>query len=215
MAMSAFAAVNASAEVDPNGHFVHDSTGPVLALTGVESGTHRTELTVPGLTGITCDNASYTGTVQGNTVIDITIIEQYFACKTTGGTAGETTVDTNDCFYTFTISKSSLRASTVHILCFGAKKYIAVTHQGCEIRVPQQLANGVSYTTVVENGKHAITVDAAVTGLTTHFEAGFCVLLGTSKTSNLTGSVTVRGFEDLAGGAEGNAVNITATGSEG
>jgi hypothetical protein len=127
-----------------------------------------------------------------------------------------------ECGYTFTIGKKSTAHNTVDIVCKGATKHIVITHQGCTITIPEQTLNGVSYNTDVQGGKHAITLTATVpASITTHFEAGFCVLLGTVKTASFNGGVTVEGWEDLGNdathpyGIEGNRVNITATGSEG
>lgn len=208
MALGGFAVMNASAET--GGHFTSEVAA--TTITGSENSTHFTELTVPGLTGIRCTTASYSGTTSATTVTQITITPSYANCETTGGTPGEVTVDVNGCAYIFTIGKKSTADNTVDLECNGAKPYIAVTHQGCEIRVPaQNNIVGVAYNTTVENNKHAITLTATASGFTTNFEAGFCVLLGTSHTSTLSGSVTVTGKNT----ATGAAVGITATGSEG
>jgi hypothetical protein len=210
MAMGAFAAVNATAET--GGHFTSEAEEGTAK--GTENATHFTELTVPGLTGIRCTKTSYEGKMPktgSKTWTEITIVPSYSECETTGGKAGEVTIDMNGCAYLFTIGKNSVKDNTADLECTGATKFVAVTHEGCEIRIPAQNGMlGVAYTTTVENGKHSLTVDLTVKGFTTNFEAGFCVLLGTSHTSEITGSVTVQGFN-----AAGAQVGITATGSEG
>lgn len=221
MAMAAFAAVNATAQV--GGHFVSDSPTGNTAITGTENPTvsHFTEFTIGNQTPFGCHETSYDATVTGNTVEDITVTPTYKGCLTTGGTTGEVIVDTNDCGFTFKIGKKSTAHNTVSIVCKKTTKHIVITHPNCTIRVPEQNLTGVSYTTDVQNGKHAITLDATVENITAHYEGGICVFLGTSQTSKYTGSVTVEGFEDLGNdathpyGKEGGPVNITATGSEG
>lgn len=212
-ALGAFVAMNASAET--GGHFTSDATTGSTIFKGTQSGTHTTELTVPGLTGIVCEEASYEGTATGATVESVTIVPKLAKCKTTGGTTGELTVDMNGCQGQSTIGKNSTADNTVDIVCPGATKFAAITHPACEIRMPaQNNIVGVAYNTVVENSKHALTVVATAKGFTIHFESGFCVLLGTKQTAEVTGSVTVQGFNDNSGTA-GSQVNVTATGSEG
>ncbi|HEX5418114.1 MAG TPA: hypothetical protein VFZ25_20860, partial [Chloroflexota bacterium] len=191
------------------GHFTSDAAASSTIIRGTEGGSHTTELTVPGLTGIVCEEAGYEGTVAGATAESVSVTPAYGKCKTTKGTAGEVNVDLNGCQYQFTIEKKSSGDNPADLVCSGATKFITVTHPNCEIRIPAQTVSGLAYTTTVESSKHAITVDATVKGLETNFEAGACVLLGTKKESELSGSVTVKGRE-LAGEGEGAPVDITA-----
>jgi hypothetical protein len=218
MAVSAFAAMNATAET--GGHFVSDSPTGSTAITGREDATDFTELTVPGLTGIVCTTATYEGTAAANTVTELTITPHYSNCHTTGS-ATAVTVHVNGCDYQFTIGKKSTADNTVDIVC-PAGKQIEVTHEGCTIKIPPANGiKGVAYQTITTGGKHAITLGVTLSGFTMNFEAGFCVLLGTSHTATISGSVIVEGWEDLGNdathlhGKEGARVNITATGSEG
>jgi hypothetical protein len=217
LAVGAFTAINATAET--GGHFVADSPTGNVSVTGREDATDFTELTVPGLTGIVCTTATYEGTAA-NTSTELTITPHYSNCHTTGS-AAVVTVHVNGCDYRFTIGKKSTADNTVDLVC-PAGKEIEVTHEGCTIKIPpKNNILGVAYETIITGGKHAITLKATASGFTTNFEAGFCVLLGTSHTSTLSGSAIVEGWEDLGNdathlhGIEGARVNITATGSEG
>jgi hypothetical protein len=210
MALAGFMAMNATAEV--GGHFTSEATHTILKGTD-ETGANRTELRVTGLTGFVCDGPTYEGTANATTVESITITPTYASgtCHTREGSTGNTSVDVNGCQYTFTIGTKSTGDNTVDLICPGEKKYIAVTHEGCEIRIPAVTKlKGVAYNTVVIAGKHAITAKATVSGFEANFEAGFCILLGTAHTGELIGSVNVQGFDTL-----NNPVGITATGSEG
>jgi hypothetical protein len=210
MALAGFMAMNATAET--GGHFTSEAAHTIIKGTG-ETGANQTELKVPGLTGIVCDGDTYEGTANATTVESLTITPTYPAgsCHTTGGATGKTSVDVNGCQYTFKIGKKSTADNTVDLICAGEKKYIAVTHEGCEIRIPAKAGlKGVAYNTTTVAGKHAITLSVTLTGYEENFEAGFCILLGTSHAGELVGSVIVSGKDTL-----NNPVGITATGSEG
>jgi hypothetical protein len=211
MALAGFMAMNATAET--GGHFTSEATHTIISGED-ETGVNRPELRVPGLTGIVCDKSTYSGTTNATTVESITITPTYEKCHTTGDEPEikkPVTVDVNGCTYTFTIGKKSTADNTVDLVCPGEKKYIAVTHEGCEIRIlAANGIKGVAYKTTTINSKHAITLEATAAGFVANFEAGFCILLGTSHTGELIGSVNVTGKDTL-----NNAVGITATGSEG
>jgi hypothetical protein len=92
---------------------------------------------------------------------------------------------------------------TVHVKCL-----ITITHPNCEITVPVQTphSGGVTYNTVTEGGKHALTLSVNVGGITGQFHGGLCIFLGTNHTFNMTGSATVWG-EDK----DNLRVNVTHT----
>jgi len=210
LAMSAVAVMNASAT--STGHFTSDSPNGLTTVEGFEGGSHFTELSSHGLEGgIVCDEATYDGTITGNTTTHITIIPHYTKCKTTGGTPGEVTVDVNGCSFTFTPGHHG----TVHIDC-PVGKAIEITHPNCTITIPAQTVGtavkGVTYTTDIdpETGKHIITLDANTVHVATQYHAGICIFTGTTHTGTMHGSVTVKGYEDLGPGKPtGPPVNIT------
>lgn len=205
MAMSAVAVMNASAE--SRGHFTSEVAHTTLQTSETE--THRLELRVPGLTGIICTESSYEATTAAATVTEITVTPTYKGCETTGGSKGSVTVETNGCDYVFTAPnlESAKTEHTVDYKCPGTG--IVLHHEGCEIEIhPINNLKGIGYTTVVENNKHAITLTANVTGFTSTFHSGFCILLGTTHGGELVGSATIKGLNTA-----NEQVGITATGS--
>jgi hypothetical protein len=198
VAMSAFAAMNASALVQ--GHFVSDVH--TTTILGSENTTHKLEFTSHGLEGgIVCDEASYHGHVTGTTFTSVTIKPTYAKCHTTGGAAGSVVVDVNGCTYTFTITggNPATTHSKVHLIC-PAGAAIVITHgNNCTITIaPQNNISSVTYTTDVVNAKHALTLHANAQ-FATQYHAGACVLLGTNHTGTLKGSATIVG-QDVATG---------------
>jgi hypothetical protein len=200
MAMGSFAAINASATV--SGHFTHDAVGGAATITGKESGTHRLKFSTGG-TPIECDVAHYSGSVATATTTTIEVTPAYSKCHTEGGEPGSVVVDVNNCKFVFH-SRTTGHATT-GVKC-AAGVSIVVTHPNCTMRMPTQALTGVTYGTITENGKHAITLNSTVSNITAHYEGGICIFLGTSQSATMIGSATVEG---LAPG--GGAVNITAT----
>jgi len=201
MATSAFAVMNATAET--GGHFtsdVHHTT-----IVGAEKEGHKLEFTV-GSSAISCTSAEYHGTISATTVESVTVAPNWENCYTTPESS-EFGIDENGCDFTFTIGREGQAAKhhTVHLTC-PTGETIEITHANCTIHVPPQTLTGVTYNTVTEAGKHAITLESTVQNITTHYESGICIFLGTSQTGEMHGSATVWG-EDT----NGNRVNITAT----
>jgi hypothetical protein len=204
LAMSAVTVMNASAT--STGHFTSDSVNETTTIVGSENATHFTEFSIHGLTGIVCTETTYHGTFAGNTSTHLTIIPHYTTCHTTGG-PHDVNIDVNGCSFTFTPGHQG----TVHVDC-PVGKAIVITHPNCEITIPAQTvgtaATGVTYTTDTENNKHTITLHANGVEVAAQFHGGLCVFTGTNHTGTMTGSVTVKGFEDKLNGPQ---VNITHT----
>jgi len=208
VAMSAVAVMNASART--SGHFTSDSPNGNTTLVGSETVTHSTELTSHGIEGgIVCDEVAYHGTIAGNTSTHITIIPTYNKCHTTGETPGTVTVTMNGCSYTFTPGSNG----TVHLDC-PVGKAIEIHHHNCTITIaPPITVQGATYETDVDaNGKHTITLKLHPVQFNTQYHGGICIFTGTNHTGTLSGSATVRGFEDKGvGQPAGPQVNITHT----
>lgn len=204
MATSAFV-VNAFAT--GGGHFVSESAD--TSIVGFESGaTHRLHLTAVGSEGlIGCTTATYSGTASAATVSQLDIVPSYSGCTTTS-TATAVQVTPNGCSYRFTTAVGGT-FGTAHLICPPGKS-LEIHHPNCTITVPGAPLNqniaGVHYTRVTENGKHAITLDIAVS-FTTEYHGGICIFLGTHHEGKLNGSVTVVGKD----GPTGNPTGITAT----
>jgi len=192
VAMSAVAVINASART--NGHFTSDSpTGKTTILGAEVPGTpHQTEFTVHGLEGgVVCDDVAYHGTMSSNTSTHITIVPFYKKCHTTGSAADTTVIDVNGCSYTFTPGDNG----TVHVDCPTGKS-IEITHPNCTIKIKPQTAQGVTYLTDLQNGRHIITPVFHKVQFSSEYEAGICIFTGTNHTATLHGSATIRGFDD-------------------
>lgn len=229
MAMSAFAVMNATAEM--GGHFVSEAEHTVVK--GKESGAnHRFHFRGHGIEGeIGCATASYEGTAQSatKTVTEIKVTPKYETCGTTPN--HNVTVDVTGCAYTFTVGKQEPPHGSVDLECtLGGDTseptgHIVITHPNCTITITgskhtgeNQTLTGFSYHTIIgDNGKHAITLGGTTVNgqptqaqiqFKTRYEGGICVFTGTNHTGTLIGSATVEGFNKLGGG-----VGITATGN--
>lgn len=227
LAITAFAAytvVNASATT--TGHFESDVEHASVVGTESHHTSHflrfqRTEPTGT-FTGdpIVCTNANYSGTVIGKTQTVLEITPSYSTCSTTieNPEHDEVKVTMNGCKYTFfSNSNASTHNPTAHgtvaIDC-EIGKAIEVHHPNCTMTVkaqtpssnPVRLTGGVTYTTTLENNKHALTVNVTVGHIASEFHGGICIFLGTNKLFDMNGSVTVKGTNTA-----GDQVNITAT----
>jgi hypothetical protein len=199
MAISAVAAVNAGATA--SGHF--SSATHHTIFTGTEDEADSTEFSVDGGTGIRCHKTSYTYTGAATLLAGLQLTPTYEKC-TTSGEATEFKFTTNDCRYTIKMNSSGGHA-TVFIEC--EKGPMEIHHPNCTITVPQQFQlTGVKYTTLIENNKHALTVDVTVNNIAVQYHGGICIFLGTNHTGALTGAFRVRGANTA-----GEPVDITAT----
>jgi hypothetical protein len=199
MAVSAVATVGASAEY--SGHFVTEVMS--TTVTGSETATHRSRFTVGGGT-VECTNASYKGTIQGETVIGFTIAPKYESCFTQGTATHNVTITPNECTYTL---KSTEKVHATFLIFCGDKP-IEIHHPNCTMNIPPQEEprSGVSYTTLLESGKHALTATFTVEKLEVEYEGGVCIFLGTNQTGSLKGSITLKGTDEA-----GKPVHITNT----
>jgi hypothetical protein len=213
LAMGAFGALNAAADPeDPHrgGHFVSEVN--TTTIVGLESGSHTLDFTIDNANPIGCKVGTYHGHETGLTLEEVTVKPTYDECYTTND--GEpVVVDTNGCGYEFTVNTApATEHNAVHIEgCTSGhdgKLGIVITHDNCTIRIPEQTVTGVTYTNKVNptTGKHEITLDATVNGITAYYETGICIFLGTNHTGQMNGSVTVQGFNN-----EAKQVHVTAT----
>ena len=209
MATSAFAAMNASALT--GGHFVSSVSHTIIK--GKETpatGVHVLEFSEEGSTSaeskIYCTESSYEGTVQSATVTELTVIPSWEKCHTTTRTENFTVTE-NGCDFNFTVRpEGNTKHNTVHVLC-PPDKAIEIHHPNCTITVPAQTVEGVVYTRQPASGNPDwITLDSTVKGIESQYHGGICVFLGTNHKSEMSGSVTVEGFNTA-----GEQVSITAT----
>jgi hypothetical protein len=211
LVVSSLAVLNASAKVA--GHFTSDAAHTLLVGSEGHSGTevHTTEFHIDQGNGIVCDVAKYSGTTSVATTTEVTVFPSYEKCHTTGS---ETIIPItlNGCHYTF-FSAGANAHGTVAVNCPGGGA-IEIHHPNCTITVGAQspttehMTQGVAYTTKSNptTGKHELTVDATLKGITAQYHGGVCIFLGTSHTGEMTGSVTLQGTN-----TEGQQVNVTHT----
>jgi hypothetical protein len=202
MAMSAMAVVNATAQT--GGHFV--SSASSTTITGSEGGSHvlhfKSETGEAG-SEIGCDNDSYTGSVTGTTVTEITITPSWSNCSTTGSPNTKFDIDERGCDFKFRVGLNAAGHNTAEVACPATSAGFLITHPNCGIVVPPQTVTGVSYKN--EGTPHQVTLTSTVKNIKTYYHSGICVFLGTTHSSEMIGSVTVKG---TSGGA---AVSVTAT----
>lgn len=210
LATTAFA-VNAGAKV--GGHFVHEGPEDHVTITGVEATDqpHSLEFIEVGAAAgqeIVCHVATYHGTVTAKTTDTVTITPSWSNCTTgtkTNGTSFE--VHENGCDFTFASGVTGESHHTVELTCPGAKKYVEITHPNCGIRITApQTFKAITYTTIIVNDKHALTMNVTAKEITSHYETGICIFLGTTHKSEMKGSVTVVAEDTL-----NNPVGITET----
>ena len=199
--------ISGGASAETGGHFL--AGAEEITVKGTENTTHSTQLSIPGLTAITCEEDSYEANPSksaSKTWTEVKATPKYGKCKTKGSSA--VTIDQNGCTYVLKIGKKAIQDNTVDIQC-GEGKAIIITHPECEITIPAQSGRvGVAYTSTVESGVSTLTLDLTVKEITTQFHKGICTLLGTPHTGELTGSVTASAT------AAGTPTSIRAVGSE-
>lgn len=198
MATSAFAAMNASAK--DGGHFVVDAHGVVHGFETAPN--HVVHLVSASGSQIGCATESYTGNISSLTATAVKITPLWSNCTTT---SDGTVVDVieNGCYFEFTAGATGQTHHTAHFVC--PTKSLEISHPNCTIKVPTQTATGVTYDTIMMSNKHAITLNSTAK-VTSHYEAGICIFLGTTQTSEMKGSVTVQATDTA-----GNPTNLTST----
>jgi hypothetical protein len=198
MAITAIA-VDASAEV--SGHFVVDGTHANVVVS--EGGAHRVKFSVDGGTPIECLENSYSGVIGAQTVAGFTVTPTFKTCRTEGSATHNITITTNGCRYTFKATEKT--HATFWLLCDG--NFLEIHHPNCTIKIPHSPnLQWVSYSTVVENGKHALTVNFTIENIAVQYEGGACTFLGTNHKGAMKGSLTLRATDTA-----GNPVNLTVT----
>jgi hypothetical protein len=201
--ISAFVAVQASATV--SGHFLSDASGGHTIVdqeASVES-THALVFRIGASPAIQCDKARALGTAAASTVQQVEGSTELSKCHTEEQEPGTVVVDSNGC--TGRARSNSAGALTADLVC-PAGKTMLFTHPNCTISLPPQNdIGGFTPTTIIENGKHAITIDVNVK-YTTHYEGGICVFLGTTQQASVVGGTIIKGLN-----TQGEQVSITST----
>jgi hypothetical protein len=225
IAVFAFGAVMASAvSAEVTDHFTSEVEKTVL--TGEQVGTSEDNFygikKVSSL-ALTCKKVTFAGTVTGKSVTEITLVPTYFECTSNLGAA---TVTNDRCAFILTgttdkfINTSGVeegKDATVHLECDhnevgGKLGSIRIQTGGCEFTLAStqpkgttvnQNLKGVKYTNEGSGTTRDIKVDVTVDNIhyTTN-DAFACTLAGIPTTGTdtfLTGTVTIKGYEDNLG----------------
>lgn len=213
VAMVSSALTTSGASATFNGHFTSDvEHTTIIGSEKVSTGHFLQFRSSAGSTPIICFEGFYEGTINAPTKTTqfAQVSPSYTQCRTDGGVAGSVVIHPNGCTYTL-LSRTPPATATVAVDC-PTGKVIEITHPNCVIKVPAQfgtasiLTGGVTFEKIEENGKPALTLYVGVNQVTTHYESGICVFLGTKQSFELTGSMTVIGRDKF-----GAAVGIAAT----
>jgi hypothetical protein len=207
-----------SAPADTGGHFTSDVEWTHFKG-GQEGSLHENVLIDHDLnSAITCKTATYTANVAGKTQTEITVEASYAECKTTAKEGFEypVTVNMNGCAFVSTIGdEAGLKHHTLHLECpVGKEIKLSINPPvvgECHIYIPPQTptTGGVAYKAIEVGGKHALTADIIVEGITQKKEeTGFGCGGAGGHSNDVTAdsTVIVEGFDTA-----GSPVNITAT----
>jgi hypothetical protein len=204
VAIAAFAGVTASAN-NREGHFVTTGTGISIIRT-TQGGPHTLEFEIHNfLPGMICDKHGSEVQNEKETENELILFLEFADCYTTNNPGQKFPITAKNCPIWLFAAKGTtpMTEQTVKFDCIIP---IEIHHPLCTIKIPaQDNLTGVTYTPILINGKHAITLDANIK-YNAQFEAGVCTMMGTNQTGTLKGSLTIEAF-NLAG----EQANLTAT----
>lgn len=193
--VSAVAAQAASADVfrsaDP------DST---VVTAHQETGEDDQDFVIPGKAEVTCENANFAGTVEGEEAATVTVHPKYSGCTA----VSNATIDTNGCNYILGTETDGNGDAGVQVECETGHSIKITDGTGCTITVGAQTPEGgVSYTNIA-NGD--VTIDITVTGIhyTSNLICQFGGIPSTGEDGIYTGKAIAEGFAD-EGTLSGNA----------
>jgi hypothetical protein len=156
-------------------------------------------------TTVTCKVAKFAGTNLTKTSSTATLEATYETCKLAGLAAD---VNMNGCKYIFHTSATALTA-TVDVSCpVGANIKVTSTVTNCVVEVGSQ--NGLQHVTFANTGAGSTRdIDATIevggagkTGIAYTQVGSECPHPGAGTGGEYTGTATIRGFKDEAGGAQ-------------
>jgi hypothetical protein len=162
---------------------------------------------------VTCDSVTYTGSVGGKTPTQLTVIPEYTECHTQKGFPAS--IQMNGCGYTLTFADMFVEHHTAHLQCPTGKTVVATVNPPivgeCHVHIPPQTPTegGVAYTTIVENGKHAQTLNVTAEGVTVNRidTGGGCLgHAGHDNVTSLTATAVLTAYDTNV-----KQVNLTVT----
>jgi hypothetical protein len=202
LAMSATSVMSASALT--SGHFTSEAANTKLDITVATGTSHLVYFHDFGTT-VDCHHQTFTAHNIQSTTQQITITPALANCTTSGNTAA-VGPHWNGCHFAFT-SRTAPGHGTSHFVCPAGVSATFTQGATCtETFSAQTPEGGVTYDTILIEGKHAITANITITGFSTT-RHGQCQLFGTNGKAQWTGSLTIQGTNAETGAP----VGITAT----
>lgn len=204
LAIGAVTVMTASATT--GGHFVSDAVdGHTIVNQTSGEGIHNLSFVQHGLeSAIVCDEMSVTGTATTATVTSGVGTPTFAKCHTEGSETS-IAIHMNGCQTQITVAAGEGATEQTNDIICPPEKQIIITHPNCTITIVPQTVTGITYTRIVDNGKHAITA-AVNSQVALQYHAGICIFTGTNHTGTFKGSTIIRAFDTA-----GEQVNVTAT----
>jgi hypothetical protein len=206
IAVFALSAVAASGASAADHEFTSNSQNGLTDLTGETEEGVKPTLSAAGIE-VECEKGTYAGTVEGNSVGEVTVHPTYDGpCKTS--ISENVDVNTDGCDYKLTGETNEEGDAKVYIECTeGHDITIHDTTFGIVMHIGAQgPLTGAHYNNIEEVGHEAVTVNATVEGITTTCtdtegttNGGFCFLLeeeGHVNNGFYEDKVEVTGYED-------------------
>ena len=197
VAMLAFGAMVASAA---SASFHAEQKEVQLTVTPGSLQTQKFQYVSGGIT-VECNSLTVESTFVGTehdegpptawTGTDITAIPHYGNCEPILGNA--VTVDTNSCYYTFTLAAGST-SGTAHIKCNTANDGFTITIGSlCTIKVGPQEVGPISYSNVGSGTTREVTIHPTVTGIQGSRTGSILCGAASSTSGTYKGDLTVTG----------------------
>lgn len=154
-----------------------------------------------GAKKVECKKAKLAGTFQMMTAVEIETFPTFSECNAI--------YDRNECVIRLTGRTNANKDAAIEVGCPPGKEMILTT-EVCNLRIPAQTMEGVSYTNGKEETtqKKDVTIKFTVTGFI--YEKTPAILngcigyggIGEAKDGTITGAFTATGYEDAGGGVE-------------
>jgi hypothetical protein len=162
----------------------------------------------------TCEVAKFTASISGKTATEVTVAPELEGCEDQNW--WPLNLNMNGCTFVVTFTdQSAAKHHTAHMECPAGKEAVNTLDPPivgeCLTSFPPQTptTGGVTYKTIEVSGKHAITAEVAVEGITsTRTDVGFGCSEGSGHDNemDLTATIKVEGFNTNA-----EPTNVTVT----
>ncbi len=189
-------------------HF-QDEPLPGAVVTGAQTAAGQLSFKLTASNAETkCTQASFEGTAAGSleapsTASDLTLTPTFSGCKTAGLNS---TIELHGCKLTLTGGQPDPLTALVDVAGCTAGKAIEVKLTGCTITVPEQAGIGHVVFASKEGSPGDVEAQMALQGIKYEYHGAFCPkqtqgaaseVTKLTQDSDLTGKVTLLGYEDL------------------